>query len=100
MALPKRQLTNWSLDDCLTGPFRLGWASEGLITLALFSQAQGMDATMIEPEQLAQAMVDRLKEDDLREYVFEDLTEIYTDLKHDNQSEYQDVIDQLYPQDV
>jgi chemotaxis methyl-accepting protein methylase len=59
-----------------------------------------MDATMIEPEQLAQAMVDRLKEDDLREYVFEDLTEIYTDLKHDNQSEYQDVIDQLYPQDV
>ena len=54
----------------------------------------------IEPEQLAQAMVDRLKEDDLREYVFEDLTEIYTDLKHDNQSEYQDVIDQLYPQDV
>ena len=59
-----------------------------------------MDATMLEPEQLAQAMVDRLKEDDLREYVFEDLTEIYTDLKHDNQSEYQDVIDQLYPQDV
>lgn len=55
---------------------------------------------IIEPEQLAQAMVDRLKEDDLREYVFEDLTEIYTDLKHDNQSEYQDVIDQLYPQDV
>jgi hypothetical protein len=100
MALPKRQLTNWSLDDCLTGPFLLGWASEGLITLSLFSQSQGMDATMIEPEQLAQAMVDRLKEDDLREYVFEDLTEIYTDLKHDNQSEYQDVIDQLYPQDV
>ena len=30
------------------------------------------------------AMVDRLKEDDLREYVLEDLTEIYTDLQHDS----------------
>ena len=51
----------------------------------------------IEPEQLAQAMVDRLKEDDLREYVYEDLTELYTDLKHDSPFEYQDVIQQLYP---
>ena len=55
---------------------------------------------MIEPEQLAQAMVERLKEDDLREYVLEDLTEVYTDLQHDSPYEYQDVINQLYPQDV
>ena len=54
----------------------------------------------IEPEKLAQAMVDRLKEDDLREYVLEDLTEIYTDLQHDSPYEYQDVISQLYPQEV
>ena len=61
-----------------------------------------MDAPMIdiEPEKLAQLMVDRLNEESLREYVFEDLNEIYTDLKHDNQSEYQDVINQLYPEDV
>ena len=80
--------------------FRKDWASEGLISLSFFSQSQTMDAPTFEPEQLAQAMVDRLKEDDLREYVYEDLNELYTDLKHDNPSEYQDVIDQLYPQDV
>ena len=53
-----------------------------------------MDATMIniEPEELAQLMVDRLNEESLREYVLEDLTEIYTDLKHDSEFEYQDVI--------
>ncbi len=54
----------------------------------------------IEPEKLAQLMVDRLKEDDLREYVLEDLTEIYTDLQHDSPFDYQEVINQLYPQDV
>tara|TARA_R100001163_G_scaffold33601_1_gene26016 strand:+ start:988 stop:1173 length:186 start_codon:yes stop_codon:yes gene_type:complete len=61
-----------------------------------------MDAPMldIEPEKLAQLMVDRLKEDDLREYVLEDLTEIYTDLQHDSPFDYQEVINQLYPQDV
>jgi len=46
----------------------------------------------IEPEELAQLMVDRLNEESLREYVLEDLTEIYTDLKHDSEFEYQDVI--------
>ena len=46
----------------------------------------------IEPEELAQLMVDRLNEESLREYVLEDLTEMYTDLKHDSESEYQDVI--------
>ena len=54
----------------------------------------------IEPEKLAQLMVDRLKEADLREYVLEDLTEIYTDLQHDSPYEYQDVINQFYPQEV
>ena len=83
-------------------PFRKDGASEGLISLS-FPQSQCKDApTMldIEPEKLAQAMVDRLKEDDLREYVLEDLTELYTDLQHDSPFEYQEVIDQLYPQDV
>ena len=82
-------------------PFRKDGASEGLISLS-FPQSQGKDAPMldIEPEKLAQAMVDRLKEDDLREYVLEDLTEIYTDLQHDSPFEYQEVINQLYPQDV
>lgn len=56
-----------------------------------------MDATTFEPEKLAQLMVDRLKEADLREYVLEDLTEIYTDLQHDSPYEYQEVIHQLYP---
>ena len=51
----------------------------------------------IEPEKLAQLMVDRLKEEDLREYVLEDLTETYTDLQYDSPFEYQEVIKQLYP---
>ena len=81
--------------------FRKDWASEGIISLS-FPQSRGKDAPMldIEPEKLAQLMVDRLKEDDLREYVLEDLTEIYTDLQHDSPFEYQEVINQLYPQDV
>ena len=54
----------------------------------------------IAPDKLAQQFVDRLKEEDLREYVLEDLTEIYTDLQHDSPFEYQEVIQQLYPQDV
>ena len=54
----------------------------------------------IEPEKLAQLMVDRLKEEDLREYVLEDLTETYTDLQHDSPYEYRDVINQFYPEDV
>ena len=41
-------------------------------------------------------MVDRLKEADLREYVLEDLTEVYTDLQHDSASEYEAVIAQFY----
>ena len=59
-----------------------------------------MDAITFEPEKLAQLMVDRLKEADLREYVLEDLTEIYTDLQHDSPYEYQEVINQPYPQDI
>lgn len=56
-----------------------------------------MDATTFEPEKLAQLMVDRLSEADLREYVLEDLTETYADLQHDSPYEYQEVIQQLYP---
>ena len=61
-----------------------------------------MDAPMIdiEPEKLAQLMVDRLNEEDLREYVLEDLTETYTDLQHDSPYEYRDVINQFYPEDL
>ena len=54
----------------------------------------------IEPEKLAQLMVDRLSEADLREYVLEDLTEVYADLQLDSPYEYRDVINQFYPQDV
>ena len=54
----------------------------------------------IEPEKLAQLMVDRLNEESLREYVLEDLTEIYTDLQHGSPYEYRDVINQLYPEDL
>ena len=54
----------------------------------------------IEPEKLAQLMVDRLKEADLREYVLEDLTETYTDLQHDSPYEYREVINQFYPEDL
>ena len=59
-----------------------------------------MDAITFEPEKLAQLMVDRLKEADLREYVLEDLTEIYTDLQHDSPYEYREVINQFYPEDL
>ena len=80
---------------------RKGWAS-GALKTPFFSQSQGMDAPIldIEPEKLAQLMVDRLKEADLREYVLEDLTETYTDLQHDSPYEYREVINQFYPQDV
>ena len=54
----------------------------------------------IEPEKLAQLMVDRLNEESLREYVLEDLTEIYTDLQHGSPYEYRDVINQFYPEDL
>ena len=54
----------------------------------------------IEPEKLAQLMVDRLNEESLREYVLEDLTETYTDLQHDSPFEYRDVINQFYPEDL
>ena len=54
----------------------------------------------IEPEKLAQLMVDRLNEESLREYVLEDLTETYTDLQYGSPYEYQEVINQLYPQDI
>lgn len=50
----------------------------------------------VDPETLAQLMVDRLKEADLREYVLEDLTEVYTDLQHDSASDYEAVIAQFY----
>ena len=54
----------------------------------------------IEPEKLAELMVNRHSEASLREYVLEDLTEIYTDLQYDSPYEYQEVINQLYPQDL
>ena len=54
----------------------------------------------IEPEELAQHIVDRLDTDDLRRYVLEDLTEFYSDLKFDSPGEYEDDLRKFYSDDI
>ena len=54
----------------------------------------------IEPEELAQRIVDMLSDDDCRRYVLEDLTEYYSDLKFDSPSEYEDNLRKFYNDDI
>ena len=54
----------------------------------------------IEPEELAEYVVDMLDMDDLIRYVKEDLTEYYSDLKFDSPSEYEDELRKYYSDDI
>lgn len=54
----------------------------------------------IEPEELAQHLVDMLDIDDLRRYVLESLTETYSDLKYDSPGEYEDELRKYYSDDI
>ena len=54
----------------------------------------------IEPDELAQHIVDMLDIDDLRRYVLESLTETYEDLKLDSPGEYEDELRKFYSDDI
>ena len=54
----------------------------------------------IEPEELAQHLIDQLDFDDLYRYVLESLTETYSDLKHDSPGEYEDEVRKFYSDDI
>lgn len=54
----------------------------------------------IEPEELAQRIVDMLDNADCRRYVLEDLTEYYSDLKFDSPGEYEDDLRKYYSDDI
>ena len=54
----------------------------------------------IEPEELAEYVVDMLDMDDLIRYVKEDLTEYYSDLKFDSPGEYEDELRKYYSDDI
>ena len=54
----------------------------------------------IEPEELAQRIVDMLDNADCRRYVLEDLTEYYSDLKFDSPGEYEDDLRKFYSDDI
>jgi hypothetical protein len=54
----------------------------------------------IEPEELAEYVVDMLDMNDLIRYVKEDLTEYYSDLKFDSPGEYEDELRKYYSDDI
>lgn len=54
----------------------------------------------IEPDELAQHIVDMLDNADCRRYVLEDLTEYYCDLKFDSPGEYEDDLRKYYSDDI
>ena len=54
----------------------------------------------IEPDELAQFLVDQLDFDDLYRYVLESLTETYSDLKYDSPGEYEDEVRKFYSDDI
>jgi hypothetical protein len=54
----------------------------------------------IEPDELAQRIVDMLDNADCRRYVLEDLTEYYSDLKFDSPGEYEDDLRKYYSDDI
>ena len=54
----------------------------------------------IEPDELAQRIVDMLSDDDCRRYVLEDLEDYYSDLKFDSPSEYEDDLRKFYNDDI
>ena len=54
----------------------------------------------IEPEELAQRIVDMLSDDDCRRYVLEDLEDYYSDLKFDSPGEYEDDLRKFYSDDI
>ena len=54
----------------------------------------------IEPDELAQRIVDMLDNADCRRYVLEDLTEYYSDLKFDSPGEYEDDLRKFYSDDI
>ena len=54
----------------------------------------------IEPEELAEYVVDMLDMNDLIRYVKEDLTEYYSDLKYDSPGEYEDELRKYYSDDI
>jgi hypothetical protein len=54
----------------------------------------------IEPDELAQRIVDMLDNADCRRYVLEDLTEFYSDLKFDSPGEYEDDLRKFYSDDI
>ena len=54
----------------------------------------------IEPEELAKHVTNMLTNDDLFQYVLEDLTDYYSDLQHDHPFEYRDEVSKFYNDDI
>ena len=54
----------------------------------------------IEPEELAKHVTNMLTNDDLFQYVLEDLTDYYSDLQHDSPYEYKDEVSRFYNDDI
>ena len=54
----------------------------------------------IEPEELAQRVVDMLSDDDCRRYVLEDLDDYYSELKQDSPFEYREELLKFYNDDI
>ena len=67
-----------------------------ILSMTTFSSAM----RDIEPEELAEYVVDMLDMNDLIRYVKEDLTEYYSDLKHDSPGEYEDELRNSYSDDL
>lgn len=70
-----------------------------MITILLMTTSS-LQMRDIEPEELAQHLVDMLDTNDLRQYVLEDLTEYYSDLKFDSPGEYEDDLRKYYSDDI
>ncbi len=54
----------------------------------------------IEPEELAKHVTNMLTNDDLFQYVLEDLTDYYSDLLHDSPYEYKAELEKFYSDDI
>ena len=70
------------------------------MTTILLMTTTSLQMRDIEPEELAEYVVDMLDMDDLIRYVKEDLTEYYSDLKSDSPGEYEDELRNYYSDDI
>ena len=70
------------------------------MTTILLMTTTSLQMRDIEPEELAEYVVDMLDMNDLIRYVKEDLTEYYSDLKFDSPGEYEDELRKYYSDDI